>query len=217
MSGYTTIPYTIAYANELVDDPIAFEWYADELRLTYREPRRGDWVHGILRARVRDLRDKPDLRGHERMKKLNTRRQWRCMDKLLCQVCGRPAKDPRTGRIPWALTSTVFERIGPDSGRTNAPPTCLGCIPKALKECPQLREDFTVYTVDSVTSAGVMADLYVPGVIGPVLSRHNVFIAWDAIGFHACTLATAQMVELHGMKPVEAIPHAQPPMSVVSP
>ncbi|WP_420847116.1 hypothetical protein [Nonomuraea basaltis] len=27
MSGYTTVPYTIAYANELVDDPIYFEWH----------------------------------------------------------------------------------------------------------------------------------------------------------------------------------------------
>ncbi|MFI7135116.1 hypothetical protein ACIBQ1_56305 [Nonomuraea sp. NPDC050153] len=205
VSGYTTVPYTIAYANELVEDPIAFEWHNDELRLTYRTPRRNDWVHGILRARVRDLRDRrPDLRGSERMRKLNTRRQWRCMDKRLCQVCGKPATDLETGRIPWALTSTVFERTGPDSGRTNAPPTCWSCIPKALEECPMLRQDFAVYTVADTTSAGVLADTYVPAVAGPFLSRHNVFVAWDAHRYHASTLAVAQMVELHDMRPIDA-------------
>lgn len=211
MSGYTTVPYTIAYANELVDDPIYFEWHNHEYRLTYGKPRRQDWVNGILRARVKDLLDRPDRRGSERMRKLNTRRQWRCMDKLLCQVCGAPATDPETGLIPWALTSTVFERTGPGSGRTNAPPTCWACIPKALEECPKLLEDFAIYTVADTTSAGVLADLYVPGIIAyqPTLDQHNVFVAWDAIRYHASSLAVAQVVELQGMTPVEPIPHSQ--------
>ncbi|TMR91301.1 hypothetical protein [Nonomuraea basaltis] len=204
MSGYTTIPYVIAYADELVDDPIYFEWHNHEYRLTYGKPRPSDWVHGILRGRVKDLRDKPDRRGPERMRKLNTRRQWRCMDRLLCQVCGCPATDPATGCIPWAVTSTVFEQTGPFGGRTNAPPTCWRCIPKALEECPMLREDFAVYTVAGAMSAGVLADLYEPGIIAyqPVLTKHNVFVAWDAHRHHGAALAVAQVVELHGMKPV---------------
>ncbi|MDX3101771.1 hypothetical protein [Nonomuraea angiospora] len=220
MNGYSIVPYTIAYANELVDDPIRFERHAYELRLTYHKPRRSDWVHGILRARVRDLRDRPALRGSERMRKLNTRRQWRCMNKRWCQVCGGPATDPATGLIPWALTKTVFERTGPDSGRTNAPPTCWGCIPKALTECHQLQKHFAIYTVTGFESAGVLADTYKSGDFGlPTLSRKNVFIAWDAHRYHASALAVAQMVELHGMRPVpvEAIPHAQAPVHVLSP
>lgn len=202
MSGYSTVPYTIAYANELVEDPIHFEWHNHEYRLTYGRPRRSDWVHGILRGRTRDLRDKPERRGPERMRKLNTRRQWRCMNKLLCQVCGRPASDPATGRIPWALTSTVFEQTGPFSGRTNAPPTCWRCIPKALEECPMLREDFAVFTVARVMSAGVLADLYAVGVdpLVPMLTDHNVFVAWDAHRYHRYALAVAHVVELHGMR-----------------
>lgn len=200
--SYTTVPYTIAYANELVEDPIWFVWRAHELCLTYHEPRPGDYVRGILRARIRDLLDRPAQRGSERMRKLNVRRQWRCMDKLLCQVCGQPATDPETGLIPWALTKTVFESTGPDSGRTNAPPTCWTCIPKALEECPMLLQDFAIYTVAAVESAGVLADLYRPAIPLPTLSRQNVFVAWDAIAYHARALATSQVLELRGMKPV---------------
>lgn len=201
---YTVIPYVIAYANEVVNDPIWFEPYADELRLAYVNRRSSDWVHGVLRARVRDLRDNPKLRGHERMKHLNTKRQWRCMDQLLCQVCGKPAIDG-AGRFPWLLTKTAFERTGPDSGRTNAPPTCWTCQDKALAECPMLRDNHTRWTVASATSAGVLADLYEPGEGGmffqPTLIGHNVFIDWDAHRDHAQALATAHIVHLHGMQP----------------
>ncbi len=208
MSGYTTIPYVIAYANELVQDPIRFERHANELRLAYHRHRRSDWVHGILRARVRDLHDSPSRRGPERMRKLNTHRQWRCMDKLLCQVCGGPATDPKTGRIPWLLTNTVFEATGENSGRTNAPPTCWNCLAKALDECPMLQDNATLHTVTSATSAGVLADLYGPAVFSdrPVLARQNIFIAWDAHRYHASALATSQVIELHGMRPALGLP-----------
>ncbi|WP_113700634.1 hypothetical protein [Nonomuraea lactucae] len=213
MSGYQTIPYTIAFANELVADPIGFVAYAGRLRLAYQPSQPGDWVGshavkvrgmgGILRARTRDLRDDPARRGPERMRKLNTRRQWRCMDRLLCQVCGVPATDPDSGLVPWLLTKTVFEQTGLDRGRTNAPPTCWSCVPKALEECPMLREDFTLYTVTAAQSAGVLADLYRPGVLRTVtLAAHNVFVGWDNFQHHPYALAAAQVVELHGMKTV---------------
>ncbi|MGP3913734.1 hypothetical protein [Nonomuraea sp. 10N515B] len=214
MSGYTTVPYTIAYANELVTDPIGFVPYAGRVRLSYLPSKPGDWISDplaqrgmggvgeILRARVRDLRDRPDRRGPERMRKLNTLRQWRCMNKLLCQVCGGLALDT-AGYISWALTKTVFERTGLDSGRTNAPPTCRYCISKALEECPMLREDFAVYQVASVTSAGVLADLYRPGVLRTLEpAGHNMFVAWDDYQHHPYALAAAQLVELHGMEPI---------------
>lgn len=204
MSGYTTIPYTIAFANELVTDPLRFEAHGYEVRLTYSDPRPGDWVRGVLRARVRDLHDKPpEVRGSERMRKLNTRRQWRCMRKLLCQVCGQPARDQTARRVPWLLTKTVFERTGLTSGRTNAPPCCWDCIPKALEQCQMLQKDFSLYTVAAATSVGVLGDLYDPDPFGlPTLAKHNVFVAWDAHRYHPSCLAVAQVVELHGMKRV---------------
>ncbi|MEV0619337.1 hypothetical protein AB0I81_38885 [Nonomuraea sp. NPDC050404] len=201
MSGYTTVPYTIAYANEEVTDPILFEWRNHEYRLTYARSRRGDWLHGILLGRVRDLRDKPERRGPERMRKLNRRRQQRCMGRLLCQVCGGPATDPDTGRIPWLLVESAFEETGEACGRTNAPPTCWSCVPKAMEECPMLREKGTLWTVASITSAGVLADLYAPGIdpLGVVLTDEKVFVAWDAHRYHGSALAGAEVVELHGM------------------
>jgi hypothetical protein len=200
-----------------VSDPIGFVPYAGRLRLAYQPSRPGDWVNpnaaklgsvgGILRARTRDLRDDPAKRGQERMRKLNTRRQWRCMDRLLCQVCGVPATDPASGLIPWPLTKTVFEDTGLHGGRTNAPPTCWACIPKALEECPMLRKDFSLYTATAARSVGVLADLYRPGVLSAVtLAARNVFVAWDDFQHHPYALATAQVVELHGMKPVLRCP-----------
>ncbi|KAB8186825.1 hypothetical protein FH608_045870 [Nonomuraea phyllanthi] len=213
MSGYTTVPYTIAYANEMVTDPLGFEVLGGKLRLTYRPSKPGDWVKGpaapswdlgILRARVRDLlSDKPAQRGPERMRKLNTRRQWRCMDKLLCQVCGEPATDPDTGLIPWLLAHTVFEATSEQSGRTNAPPTCWSCIPKALEQCPMLAVHPILCTVASISPAGVLADIYQPGSAHqPVLMDHNVFVPWEWREYHPGALAVAQVVELHGMRPV---------------
>lgn len=211
MSGYTTIPYVIAYANELVEDPIAFVEYAGRLQLSYLSPRPSDWAKPpspwgctaarILRARVRDLRDRPDKRGPERMRKLNTTRQWRCMDKLWCQVCGEPAVDLETGSYPWLLFETVFEATGEDSGRTNAPPTCWLCVPRALAECPKLESDPILCVAKTVRSAGVLADVYAPGIAGEgALTDRNAFIGWDWTEFHHRSLAVAQVVELRGLK-----------------
>lgn len=210
--AYTTVPYTIAYANELVEDPISFVRFGGRLRLSYLPSRPGDWVRhpsaaswqpGILRARVRDLYDKPAQRGPERMRKLNTRRQWRCMDKLLCQVCGQPATDPESSRIPWLLTETVFERTGPQTGLTNAPPTCWSCLPKAMEECPMLHESHIVCTVIGVRPAGVLADMYRPSMLRELeLTAHNVFVGWDGYPHHPYALAVAQVVELQGMRPL---------------
>ncbi|MFI7706550.1 hypothetical protein [Nonomuraea sp. NPDC049480] len=202
----------IAYANELVTDPIEFEPYAGKLRLTYKKPKVGDWIKapsakswepGILRARIRDLRDHPAKRGPERMKKLHVRRQWRCMDKLLCQVCAHPAADPVSGLMSWLLPATAFERTGPQSGRTNAPPTCWGCIPKAMEECPMLLSSVSLCTVKQVRPAGVLADMYRPGLLRTLEPTGlNVFVAWDDYQRHRYALATSQVIELHGMRSV---------------
>jgi hypothetical protein len=199
----------IAYTNELVADRITFEPYAGKLRLTYENANTGDWVRrpsakawepGILRARVHDLRDSPTRCGPERMRTLHVRRQWLCMDKLLCQVCARPATDPRTGLIPWLLPETAFERTGLKTGRTHAPPTCWDCIPKAAEEWLQ---GAGLCTVAGVRPAGVLADLYRPGVLRALMSTtRNVFVAWDDYQHHRYALATSQVVELQGIRSV---------------
>ncbi|MGI5273111.1 hypothetical protein ACQEUU_37825 [Nonomuraea sp. CA-218870] len=216
--SYTTVPYVIAFAGEERRDRLVFERHTGSdggLRLAYAVPRAGDRVGGILRARVRDLRARPARRGPERMRKLNTRRQWACMDRLLCQVCARPAADPGTGRTWWILVPSVFEPTAMtglhpdrpwtegacDEGRTNAPPTCRDCVGIALRECPMLQQHALVCTAERVVSAGVLADMYEPGPgLAPRPTAHNVYIAWDAFSRHPRALATSQVVQLYGVE-----------------
>ncbi|MEV4841422.1 hypothetical protein AB0K05_43455 [Nonomuraea sp. NPDC049486] len=203
MSGYSVVPFVIAYAREEVRDRLVFEPHDGSdrgLRLAYEIPRKGDRVGGVLRARVRDLRRRVGKRGPERMRKLNTRRQWLCMDRLLCQVCSRPATEPGTGRSWWILVPPVFEVDDSGrGGRTNAPPTCRACVDIALSECPMLRADATVCTVGRVEPAGVLADMYEPGPV-PTLTAHNVYVSWDAFARHPHILATSQVVQLHDVR-----------------
>ncbi|WP_433516859.1 DUF6879 family protein [Nonomuraea sp. CA-143628] len=110
-------------------DPAFLKWQQDGstggLKLSYDAPRAGDWAYGVLRLRQNSKRSgRPDFNT------VNTRRQWRCMAKRLCQVCTRSAVDPDTGWISWLLSSEGggHER----DGFTNAPPTCKACIPEAI-------------------------------------------------------------------------------------
>ncbi|WP_440104763.1 hypothetical protein [Streptosporangium sp. H16] len=63
----------------------------------------------MLRARVLNNRQ-----GAPQWRKLNTLRQWRCMERNLCQVGGQDARDRDTGPIPWITTATAFRAI-PDA------------------------------------------------------------------------------------------------------
>ncbi|MGV9302767.1 hypothetical protein ACWENQ_04680 [Nonomuraea sp. NPDC004354] len=50
-------------------------------------------------------------------------------------------------------------------------------------------------------SASLLADPCHHGMVDqPILAEHIVFVAWDAVRYHAYALAPAQVVELHGMK-----------------
>ncbi|MEV0589318.1 hypothetical protein [Nonomuraea sp. NPDC050310] len=151
------VPYVIAYSGELVSDPIHFvkdyRPFAD-VKLSYAEPRPGDYAYGVLRARARMNRQ-----GKPEWRKLNPRRQWRCMDKLWCQVCGKPATD-QYGRIPWILTETVFRWDEQDTAITSAPPTCWACIPESLTSCPRLRTSSVVYTAGYALPVGVLGQIY---------------------------------------------------------
>lgn len=153
------VPYVIAFSEELVSDPIHFvRDYRPRghMKLSYRDPQPGDYANGVLRARARTNR-----KGKPEWRKINPRRQWQCMDKLWCQVCGKPATD-QYGRLPWIMTESVFhwDEDNPSTAITNAPPTCWACIPESQTFCPQLRESSAVYTARSALPVGVLADLY---------------------------------------------------------
>lgn len=195
------VPYVIAHADEAVAQPLVFvRQPLNVLRLSYAKPRYGDEVRGVLRARVHDTRQ-----GPPQWRMLNTARQWRCMDKNLCQVCGRAATDPETGRIPWITTATAFEAIpgALDSGFTSAPATCAACVPESLNSCPQLHMSSAVWTVATATPAAVLADMFRPGPAGQAVhtGEHNVFVGLDRWDLLRCALATQLVVRLHDMQP----------------
>ncbi|GAB1821100.1 hypothetical protein [Herbidospora sp. RD11066] len=166
------VPYVIAYSGELDTSPIKFvRSPIGGLRLSYEHPYEGDWRYGALRARSGQSRE-----GQPQWRKLNTRRQWDCMENLLCQVCGNPAQDPATGRVPWIVTDAVFRRVGATGGLASAPPTCLSCIPVALSLCPHLHASPAMYMVGNSRPASVLADMYTPDAEGRAYftGEHNV-------------------------------------------
>ncbi|GAA4219424.1 hypothetical protein FHR32_000388 [Streptosporangium album] len=195
------VPFVIAHAGESAPQSLSFvNKPFSGLRLVYDNPRRGDEVGRVLRARVLNNR-----RGEPQWKLLNTARQWRCMEKLLCQVCGRVATDPKTGRIPWITTATAFREIpgDADSGLTSAPPTCAACIPESLSMCPRLHVSSAVWTVARREPAAILADMYSPDLNGrPVhTGERNFFVGLDEPDLLRYALATQLVVRIEDMQP----------------
>jgi hypothetical protein len=195
------VPYVIAHADEAVPQLLTF---ASRRRLgeclAYDNPRQGDVVRGVLRARVLDTRE-----GAPQWRMLNTVRQWSCMEHDLCQVCGEDATDPETGRISWITTATAFQDISEvsNSGYTSAPATCRACILDSLTMCPRLHVSSAVWTVARSEPAAVLADRFAPGPSGRAVhtGEHNVFIGLDELRLLRSALATQLVVRIEDMRP----------------
>ncbi|MER5651151.1 hypothetical protein [Streptosporangium sp. NPDC002524] len=197
------VPYVIAHAGEAVPQRLRFARRPlGRLRLVYDDPRRGDMACGVLRARVLNNRQ-----GAPQWRKLNTLRQWRCMLKNLCQVCGQDARDPATGRVPWITTATAFRVIPdvPNSGYTSAPATCRACIPESLGTCPRLHMSSAVYTVARSEPAAVLADMFSPGPGGLAVhtGEHNVLVGLNEPHLLRSALATQLLVRIDDMRPLK--------------
>jgi hypothetical protein len=204
--GGLRVPYVLAFSGELVSTPVAFRapsrWGGGGLRLSYPDARRGDWRFGVLRARVRRNRE-----GEVRWRKVNTFRQWRCMERARCQVCGGDARDPAFGRVGWIITPTAFRPVDGlnNGGDTNQPATCAGCVPDALAMCPRLGGGAAVVSVGEVEPVAVLANVYRLGRGGvAVLSGHNVYVGLDEFARHPFVLATQLVVRLYDIRPERA-------------
>ncbi|WP_371784663.1 hypothetical protein [Streptosporangium subroseum] len=176
----------------MVPQHVIFAPSANGLRLRHAQPRPGDWGYGVLRARA-----KTNRRGKPNLKAVNTRRQWQYIDQGRCQVCRRPARDRVTGRWWWLLADDGKSAA---QGYTNAPPTCRGCIPEAITQCPHLREAAAVYTAGSYEPYGVLANLYVPfeGLALPQAEGVELKLSDSRIGQ---ALATQLLVFLRELRP----------------
>jgi hypothetical protein len=165
------VPYVTAWSGEELPHDVHFRYHPEAagLRLTYRNPHPDDWRYGVLRARHLLHRG-----GRPEWTRVNTYRQWRCMDRLLCRVCAEPARDPATRRIWWLLASQDGGEA--EKGYTNAPPTCRSCIPAAIGACPKLRAGAAVYTVGSCRLWAVLGDEFVLGGNGAELVGRNELV-----------------------------------------
>ncbi|WP_203980311.1 hypothetical protein [Planotetraspora silvatica] len=189
-------PYVIAWTGEAVQQSLTFRHHPEVggLRLTYRDPHPEDWVYGVLRARHAIARG----HGRPQFHRVHTLRQWRCMEYRLCQVCGRSAVDPDTGRTWWLLAA---DASSPGQGYTNAPPTCRDCIPRASTQCPQLHDTAAVYSAAACEPYAVLGTRFIAGVGGPVpLEEHTAQVPLDAFRALATVLAEQLVVRLAGLR-----------------
>ncbi|MEU9763472.1 hypothetical protein AB0D98_27900 [Streptomyces sp. NPDC047987] len=89
-------------------------------------------------------------------------RQFHCMERLVCQGCGRSpaARHPEYGAL-WVLTKVLETgEPAPLAGPSDMPPSCARC---ALRWCPVLAHRGRLLCwVGEADVTGVYADLYPP-------------------------------------------------------
>lgn len=191
------VPYVTAYDGEDLDYALALApslEATDGIRLSYADPVDTDWLYGVLWHRHGMSRA-----GRPAWKLVNTNRQRRCMLHLLCQVCGRSARDD-DGAIWWVMAEPPTP-TGAGEPSTNAPPTCRRCIPIARQSCPRLRESAHLYTATAAEPYGVMADVFKPSGRGVVLVRETTELPLDAFHELEYALAKQLLVKLEGLQP----------------
>ncbi len=198
------VPYVIARSGELVEDRPVFAMDQrrgrEEPYLTYAPGKAADWVSGMLRVRVADTGV-----GEPLWRKVNTVRQWKCMNELLCQICGLPAAEPGQP-LAWVLTEASFQALSwvRDAGDTNQPAVCREHLSVSLRLCPRLRAGAEVVMVEYAEPVAVLAAVFEPGPGAdwriPKLVGHNVYVGLDEFARHPRVLATQLVMRLYGIR-----------------
>ncbi|WP_371781671.1 hypothetical protein [Streptosporangium subroseum] len=190
-------PYVTPYAEDNLDLPPAFEWADGSRQLTYHDALPQKWMFGALWAHCGTAR-----KGKIQWHLVHTLRQRRCMLKQRCRVCGEPATDPDTGRVPWIMPSEPAG--GLRSTMTTAhPPTCKAHIGEALATCPHLRrEPPVVCTVGDSFPIAVLANVYGEDDGGRLVeTAHQVPIGLDEFHLLGRVLATQLIVCVEDLRP----------------
>lgn len=157
--GSLTVPYVARRASERLPDrlsangggfrpvehPSGEKAWLLEIPGLYRDDLGWLWVP-----------EKEDTTGVPEFGQVNANRHRRCMDELLCQVCGQRVGEPTTWLIP-------AERIHEDKPIITAhPPVCRACIPLARAQCPHLQaSEWVAIAAPSsrIIPAGVVGDV----------------------------------------------------------
>lgn len=190
-------PYVTPYEEENLALPLAFERSAGSTRLTYRDALPDEWMFGALWARCGTAQ-----RGKVQWNMVHTLRQRECMLDRVCRVCGKPATDPDTGRIPWIMPSAPAGGLR-SAMPTAHPPTCKACVGEALATCPHLRREAPVVcTVGDSYEIGVLANVYDQDRRGRLVEiAHQIPIGLDEFRLLGQALATQLIVCIEDLQP----------------
>jgi hypothetical protein len=195
------VPYVTAYEGEAVlYDLVAIPDPATThgVRLAFTDHLDQDWTRGVLWHR-----QGLDQSGAPIFDMVNTPRQRRCMRLGLCQVCGRPARDPKTGRLWWVMAKPAWLTAAGEP-YVNSPPTCPSCIPTAKRLCPKLGAGAPVYTAATVEPYGVLGNTYRHAGHGKVaLADEKVIASFEEYQKLEFTLATQLLGVLADLQPDE--------------
>jgi len=101
--------------------------------------------------------------GRPEFGRVHPLRQRRTMQRLLCQVCARPADQTDDG-VLWLLKDHREDWPSwPNGMGVTEPPVCLSCTRTSLRSCPALRKGAAVVRAGSFVVAGVHGTLYQGG------------------------------------------------------
>ncbi|WP_269859574.1 hypothetical protein [Streptomyces sp. RPT161] len=112
-------------------------------------------THGVLWGRIGT-----DLGGRPLFAKPHVRRQRDLMQRMLCQVCTRPASRTTDGTL-FLLPSQEERWAGwPEGGAVEHPPLCLTCAPISVEQCPRLRAGHVAVRAGKARLWGVSGCVY---------------------------------------------------------
>lgn len=156
--------------------------------------------HGVLWNRT------PSLPGQGRPEfgKVHNWRQIQAMERLLCQVCGKPADRDEQG-VLWLLGEDPnAPETWPARLTTTHPPLCVPCATWSIRLCPHLRKQYTALRVRAFERWGVHGALYRPGPRGPqavdvgAVAFDEPLIHWVRAGQLVMRLRDFTIVDLAG-------------------
>ncbi|MGW0702993.1 hypothetical protein ACWD0A_27505 [Streptomyces sp. NPDC002867] len=163
------------------------------------EDDRTDRRNGALWVRV------PSARGigGPQLASVHALRQRQAMHHMLCQVCGRPARQP-DGRHLFLMRDKAARPIA-EGEKTAVPPIHRDCAIEAAQDCPHLRKGHVAALVDYAPAWGVAGIVYDPKALLPLPGQDDqdlTFVAYDDERL-PWTLAARDVVVLHGCTPVD--------------
>jgi hypothetical protein len=98
--------------------------------------------------------------GQPQFARVHPVRQRRTMQRLLCNVCAKPADRTKDG-VLWLLRDFRDDWPGwPENMAVNEPPVCMPCAGLASQLCPALRRGAVAVRARHAPIAGVHGTLY---------------------------------------------------------